>query len=61
VCSESSKDNLEVVLMFISVLEVDENFIDEDYDKLIQLFHEYLVHEVAGALVGPKGITANLY
>jgi hypothetical protein len=35
-----------MVLMHFSALRVDENVVNEDYDKLIQLFHEYLVHEV---------------
>jgi hypothetical protein len=64
VCSESFKDNPEVMLMMFSTLEVDKDVVNEDYDKLIQLLHKYLIHEVhkkAGALVSPKGITVNSY
>jgi hypothetical protein len=32
--------------MFLLTLGVDQNVVDVAYDKLIQLFHEYLVHEV---------------
>jgi hypothetical protein len=53
-CSESFEDNPEVMLMIFSTLGVDKDVVDEDYDKLIQLFHKYLIHEVheKGGCVG---------
>jgi hypothetical protein len=41
---------------------IDKDAIDKDNDKLIQLFHKHLVHEVheiGGALVNLNGITVN--
>jgi hypothetical protein len=46
VCPESSEDGPEVTLMVFVVLGVDKDVVNEDYDKLIQLFHKYLIHEV---------------
>ena len=65
-CSESFEDNPKVMLMIFVTLGVDKDVINEDYNKLVQLFHKYLIHEVhekggAGALVSPKGITVNSY
>jgi hypothetical protein len=45
-CPESSEDDPEVTLMVFAVLGVDKDVINEDYDKLIQLFHNYLIQEV---------------
>ena len=45
-CSESSKDDPEVTLMIFVILGVDKDVVNEDYDKLIQLFHKHFVHEV---------------
>jgi hypothetical protein len=46
VCPESSEDGPEVMLMVFAVLGVDKDVVNEDYDKLIQLFHKYLIHDV---------------
>ena len=35
-----------MALMLFLTFRVDENVVNEDYDKLIQLLHEYFVHEV---------------
>jgi hypothetical protein len=35
-----------VTLMVLAILGIDKDVVDEDYDKLIQFFHEYLIHEV---------------
>jgi hypothetical protein len=46
-------------MMFLT-LRKDQDVINEEYDKLVQLFHEnrvHQVHEVSGALVKPKDIT----
>jgi hypothetical protein len=53
-CSESSKDNPEVMLMILVTLGVDKDVVNEDYDKLIQLFHKYLIHKIheKGGCVG---------
>jgi hypothetical protein len=45
-CSESSGDDPEVTLMIFAILGVDKDVVNEDYDKLIQLFYKYLIHEV---------------
>jgi hypothetical protein len=45
-CPESSEDDPEVTLMIFAILEVDKDVVNEDYDKLIQFLHEYLIHEV---------------
>ena len=34
------------MLMIFSIFGVDKDVVNEDYDKLIQLFHKYLIHEV---------------
>jgi hypothetical protein len=63
-CSESSEDNSEVMLMTLATFGVDQDVVNEDYNKLIQLFHKYLIHKIhekAGALVSPNGITVNSY
>jgi hypothetical protein len=53
-CSESFEDNLEVMLMIFATLAVDKDVVNEDYDKLIQLFHKYLIHKIhkKGGCVG---------
>jgi hypothetical protein len=45
-CPESSEDDPKVTLMIFAILGVDKDIVNEDYDKLIQFFHEYLIHEV---------------
>jgi hypothetical protein len=50
--------------MIFATHGVDKDVVNEDYDKLIQLFHKYLIHKIhekGGALVSPKGITVNSY
>jgi hypothetical protein len=52
--SESSEDNPEVMLMILTTLGVDKNVVNKDYDKLVQLFHKYLIHKIheEGGCVG---------
>jgi hypothetical protein len=50
--------------MVLAILGIDKDVVDENYDKLIQFFHEYLIHEVhekGGAFVSPNGINVNSY
>jgi hypothetical protein len=50
--------------MTLATFGVDQDVVNEDYNKLIQLFHKYLIHKIhekAGALVSPNGITVNSY
>jgi hypothetical protein len=54
---QSLKHNAEMPLMFFLVLRIDQDVINEDHDKLIQLYHEYVVHqihEVSGGVGQPK-------
>jgi hypothetical protein len=54
------KHNAEMLFMLFLTLRKDQDVINEDHDKLVPLFHEnrvHQVHEVSGALVGPKDIT----
>jgi hypothetical protein len=44
--SQTLKDNSEMVGVFFLALRIHEDIIDEDYDKFIELRHEYGVHEV---------------
>jgi hypothetical protein len=44
--SQTLKDNSEMVGVFFLVFRIDEDIIDKDHDKLIELRHEYGVHEV---------------
>jgi hypothetical protein len=32
--------------MILATFGVDKDVANEDYDKLIQLFHEYLIHKI---------------
>jgi hypothetical protein len=43
---QALKDNSEVFGMFLLALGIDENIIDKDHDKFIELRHEHGVHEV---------------
>ena len=43
---ESPKDDSEMVLVIFLTLGVDEDVVNKDYEKLIQLLHEYFVHKV---------------
>jgi hypothetical protein len=52
--------NAKMPFILFLVLRKDQDIINEDHDKLVQLFHEYgvhQVHEVSGALVNLKDIT----
>jgi hypothetical protein len=45
-CSESSEDDSEVALMVLTIFRINKDIVYEDYDKLVQFFHKYLIHEV---------------
>jgi hypothetical protein len=58
--TQSLMDNAKMPFILFLVLRKDQDIINEDHDKLVQLFHEYgvhQVHEVSGALVNLKDIT----
>jgi hypothetical protein len=40
------KDNSEMIGVIVLALRIDENIIDKDHDKFIELRHEHGVHEV---------------
>jgi hypothetical protein len=42
--TESLQDNTKVLLMLFFILGVDQDVVNEDHDKLVQLRHEYRVH-----------------
>jgi hypothetical protein len=44
--SKSLQNNLEVLRMLFFTLGIDQVVINEDHDKLIQLWHEHGVHQV---------------
>jgi hypothetical protein len=44
--TKSLQDNTKMLLMLFLILEVDQDVINEDHDKLVQLRHEYGVHQV---------------
>jgi hypothetical protein len=43
---KSFQDNTKILLMLFLILGVDQDVINEDHDKLVQLQHEYRVHQV---------------
>jgi hypothetical protein len=46
-----------MTFMLFLVLRIDQDVINEDHDKLVQLYHEYRdhqVHEVRGVVGQPK-------
>jgi hypothetical protein len=43
---KSLQDNTKVLLMLFLILGVDQDVANEDHDKLVQLWHEYRVHQV---------------
>jgi hypothetical protein len=43
---EPLQDNTKMLLMLFFILGVDQDVIDEDHDKFVQLWHEYGVHQV---------------
>jgi hypothetical protein len=47
------KHNAEMPFMLFLALRIDQDAVDEDYDKLVKLCHEYRfhqVHEVSGGV-----------
>jgi hypothetical protein len=44
--SQTLKDNSEMFGVFFLAFGIDENIIDKDHDKFIELRHEHGVHEV---------------
>jgi hypothetical protein len=51
------KHNAQMPFMLFLVLRIDQDVINEDHDKLVQLYHEYRVyqvHEVNGGIGQPK-------
>jgi hypothetical protein len=44
--TQSLKYNAEMLFMFLPTLRKDQDVINEDHDKLVQLFHENRVHQV---------------
>jgi hypothetical protein len=44
--TKSLQDNTKVLFMLFFILGVDQDVVNEDYDKLAQLRHEYGVHQV---------------
>ena len=46
VLSETLENNAKMLSMFFFIFGVDKNVVNENHDKLIQLRHEYRVHEV---------------
>jgi hypothetical protein len=43
---KSLQDNTKVSLMLFFILGVDQDVVNEDHEKLVQLRHEYGVHQV---------------
>jgi hypothetical protein len=43
---KSLQDNMKMLLMLFFILGVDQDVINKDHDKLVQLQHEYRVHQV---------------
>jgi hypothetical protein len=43
---KSLQNNADVPLMLFFTLRIDQYVINEDHDKLVQLWHEYGVHQV---------------
>jgi hypothetical protein len=44
--TQSLKHNVEMPFMLFLVLRIDQDIINEDHDKLVQLCHEYRVHQI---------------
>jgi dynactin complex subunit len=44
--AKSLQDNMKMLLMLFLILGVDQDVVNEDHDKLVQLWHEYEVHQV---------------
>jgi hypothetical protein len=43
---KSLQNNAEMSHMLFSTLEINEDVVNEDHNKLVQLWHEYGVHQV---------------
>jgi hypothetical protein len=57
-------NNVEMSHMLFFILGVDKDVVNEDHDKLVQLRHEYGVHqvyEIYRSIGGPNDITKYLY
>jgi hypothetical protein len=57
VITQSMKHNAEMPFMLFLALREDQDVINENHDKLVQLCHEYRVHqvhEVSGGVGQPK-------
>jgi hypothetical protein len=46
IVTKSLQDNTKMLLMIFLILRVDQDVFNEDHDKLVQLRHEYGVHQV---------------
>jgi hypothetical protein len=46
VCPQFPQHYSKMLLIFLHTLGVNKYVVNEDYDKLVQLFHEHLIHEV---------------
>jgi hypothetical protein len=44
--TKSLHNNPKMLLMLFFILGVEQDVVDEDHDKLVQLHHEYGVHQV---------------
>jgi hypothetical protein len=44
--SESLQNNSEMLRMLFFILGIDQDVINEEHDKFVQLWHEYEVHQV---------------
>jgi hypothetical protein len=44
--SKSLQNNSEILRMLLFTLGIDQDVINEDHDKLVQLWHEHGVHQV---------------
>jgi hypothetical protein len=61
---KSLQNNAEMSCMLFFTLGIDQDVVNKDHDKLVQLRHEYRVHQVhkfAGALVSLNDITKYSY
>jgi len=46
VLSEALENNARMLSMFFFIFGIDKNVVNENHDKIIQLRHEYRVHEI---------------
>jgi hypothetical protein len=54
---QTLKYNAEMLFMLFFILRIDQDVVNEDHNKLVQLCHEYRVHqvhEVSGGIGQPK-------